>query len=38
LIVARVERRVVAVPAEDIVGYSHLMDADEKDTLAQLSE
>jgi adenylate cyclase len=33
-----VERRLVAVPAEDIAGYSCLMGADEEGTLAQLPE
>ena len=32
----RDERRLVAILAADIVGYSRLMEADESGTLAQL--
>jgi class 3 adenylate cyclase len=31
---ARVERRLTAILAADVVGYSRLMDADEEGTLA----
>jgi adenylate cyclase len=34
--VERVERRLTAILAADVAGYSHLMDADEEGTLAQL--
>jgi len=33
-----VERRLLAVLADDIAGYSRLMGADEEGTLAQLPE
>src|SRR5215469_17865044 len=32
----RVERRLTAILAADVAGYSHLMGADEEGTLAQL--
>jgi adenylate cyclase len=32
----RVERRLVAILAADIAGYSRLIGADEEDTLTQL--
>jgi len=33
---ARVERRLAAILAADVAGYSRLMGADEEDTLARL--
>jgi adenylate cyclase len=32
-----VERRLAVILAADVVGYSHLMEADEADTLARLN-
>ena len=34
----RVERRLAAILAADMVGYSQLMEADEAGTLAQLAK
>ena len=34
----RVQRRLAAIMAADVVGYSRLMGADEEGTLARLSE
>ena len=33
---ARLERRVLAILAADVVGYSRLMEADEAGTIARL--
>ncbi len=36
MVAERVQRRLAAILAADIVGYSRLMEADEANTLAQL--